>query len=111
MTALIVGSGIALAVALVVMVYVAFPGRGKRMAGPAGAAGDALAKLADSVRPEEEEVPRHGLLGNPETDAVMRERVNAVGRHAAAPFTKVGEMLRDVGSGRQTSEGDTDAPQ
>ncbi len=110
MTALIIGSGIALGVALVVMLYVAFPGRGKRAAGPAGAATDALGRLVETVAPDEEEVPRHGLLGNPETDEAMRHRVNAVGRGAAAPFTKITSMIRDVSSERSSPEQSKEPP-
>ncbi len=111
MTALIIGSGLAIAVALVVMLYVAFPGRGRRAAGPAGAATDALGRLVDTVAPEEEEVPRHGLLGNPETDEAMRQRVNAVGRGAAAPFTKITSVIREVSSGRSSPEQSKEPPQ
>lgn len=117
MTGLLVVLVFILVVACGVLVYAAYPGRGRSAPGPAGGVTDALGRLVDVVAPEPQDAPPHGLLGNPDTDAAMRSAVAKVERGVAAPFLRAGDLLRDaadhvmpVDGGRPTSDEDAPAP-
>jgi hypothetical protein len=83
-------------VAVAVLIYVAYPGRGRTAPRAAQGAAAALGRLVEAVAPEPAEVPPEGLLGNPDTDAAMRRRVQRVERSLTAPFTKAGDLMKDV---------------
>ena len=103
--------GVTLLTALVVLAYAAYPGRGRTAPGPARGAGEALGRMVDAVAPEPVEVPPHGLLGNPVTDAAMRERIAKVERGIAVPFSKAGGLMKDVADHLMPVDGSSMPPQ
>ena len=96
MTGVLVVLGLIVALATAVLVYAAFPARGRSAPGPAAGMTDALGRLVETVAPEPEDAPRHGLLGNPDADEAMRSAVARVERGIAAPFVRAGGMLREA---------------
>jgi hypothetical protein len=96
MIGLLIALGLIVVVAAAVLIYVAYPGRGRTAPGAAQAPAAALGRLVEAVAPEPAEVPPEGLMGNPETDAAMRRRVEKVERHLTAPFARAGELIKDT---------------
>jgi hypothetical protein len=88
--------GLIVVVAAAVLIYVAYPGRGRTAPRAAQGAAAALGRLVEAVAPEPSEVPPEGLLGNPDTDAAMRRRVEKVERGLTAPFAKAGDLIKDA---------------
>jgi hypothetical protein len=95
-TGVFIALGLIVLVAAAVLIYVAYPGRGRTAPGAAQGAAAALGRFVDAVAPEPVEVPPEGLLGNAETDAAMRQRVEKVERGLAVPFAKAGGLIKDV---------------
>jgi hypothetical protein len=92
----LIALGLIVVVAVAVLIYVAYPGRGRAAPRAAQGAAAALGRLVEAVAPEPAEVPPEGLLGNPDTDAAMRRRVQKVERSLTAPFTKAGDLMKDA---------------
>ena len=103
--------GVTFLTALVVLAYAVYPGRGRTAPGPARGVGAALGRMVDAVAPEPVEVPPHGLLGNADTDAAMRERIAKVERGITVPFSKAGGLIKDVADHFMPVDGGPSTPQ
>ena len=96
MIGVFIALGLIVLVAAAVLIYVAYPGRGRTAPPAAQGAAAALGRFVDAMAPEPAEVPPEGLMGNAATDAAMRQRVEKVERGLTMPFAKAGGLLKDV---------------